>query len=150
MAEKKTGLAVLGVVVVLFGAFVFWTYGTSSRHSPASAAGVGTPIPARTLAVRKSPATTAAARSTPRPTVANPVLGDVNADGVVDRADVEYLTRFLFSKGPAPVGPADINRDGKVNERDIFALMNQISEAEAAASRTPIRPKATPSAASAF
>jgi len=151
MAEKKTGLAVLSVVLALFAAFLFWTYGTGSKYSAPPKAGVRTPVPARIVVIpRRSPPLTP---PTPRPTVANPALGDVNADGIVDRADVDYLTRFLFSHGPIPLGPADINHDGKVNQKDIFALIEQIREADAAAAGRPGPARAgtpSPAAGSAF
>ena len=135
MAEKKTGLLVLGAVVVLFAAFVFWTYGTSSKYSAPPQAGPRTPVPARTVVFpRRSPALTT---PVPRPTVRNPEVGDVNADGVIDQADVDYLTRFLFSRGPIPLGPADVNHDGKVNQRDIFALIVLIQDRDAAAAGRP-------------
>ena len=51
-------------------------------------------------------------------------VGDVNADDVVDSADVAYLATYLVGDGPAPQGPADVNGDGGVNVRDVFYLIN--------------------------
>jgi hypothetical protein len=51
--------------------------------------------------------------------------GDVNGDGVVDISDYFYLSTFLFSGGPAPVGgpcTADMNNDGLVNATDLGLL----------------------------
>ena len=52
----------------------------------------------------------------------SPVLvGDINADGIVDMKDVGYVARLF---GTEPTGPlwdakADVNGDGKINMRDV-------------------------------
>ena len=50
----------------------------------------------------------------------------LNADGVIDKRDVEYLKSFLFDKGQAPLGPADVNGDDKVDAKDMFYLANYL------------------------
>lgn len=61
-----------------------------------------------------------------RALVSNPALGDVNADGKIDRLDVGFLKDYLFSHGQAPLGPADVNGDGKVDVADVFYLSNYV------------------------
>jgi hypothetical protein len=61
-------------------------------------------------------------------------LGDVNNDGVVDEADLNYLLDYLYKGGPAPVPyihpdsakaqRGDINQDGIVDAGDVVALVN--------------------------
>ncbi len=54
------------------------------------------------------------------------VKGDANGDGQVTVTDVFYLINFLFTNGPAPIGPADVNGDGQVTVTDIFYLINYL------------------------
>jgi len=56
--------------------------------------------------------------------VAVSLSGDVNADGLVNTADIFYLINFLFAAGPNPLGPANANGDAAVNASDIFYLIN--------------------------
>ena len=56
---------------------------------------------------------------------APPVPGDVNGDGVIDRADYEALKAHIVGKpveGFVPVA-ADLNEDGKINAQDLVKLL---------------------------
>ncbi len=59
-------------------------------------------------------------------TTTNLPSGDANGDGQVTVADVFYLINFLFTGGPAPIGPADANGDGQVTVTDVFYLINYL------------------------
>lgn len=54
--------------------------------------------------------------------------GDVNADGVIDQADVVYLTDFIYNKGPLPPFKCngDANGDCIISIDDIAAIENYI------------------------
>jgi len=54
--------------------------------------------------------------------------GDVNADGVINVADIVYLVNFLYRGGPAPcpMEAGDLNCDGIVNVADIVFLVNYL------------------------
>ncbi len=54
--------------------------------------------------------------------------GDVNGDGKVDMADVDYLVAYVFKGGPAPdpVQRADLNSDGQANVIDIVMLIDYL------------------------
>ena len=56
------------------------------------------------------------------------VCGDVNADDVINSADVVYLINYLFKGGPAP-NPScagDVNCDDVVNSADVVYLINYL------------------------
>ena len=56
------------------------------------------------------------------PVLLSPVLvGDINADGVVDMKDVGYVSRLFGTEPTEPLwdARADVNGDGKINMRDI-------------------------------
>ena len=120
MTNNTTRLLLSVVVLALAG--VVWLWVSRPKPVPAPAPPAPEPTAVPTKPVRPTPA---AAR------VANPALGDVNADGVVDRADVEYLSQFTLGFGPQPIGPADVNHDGKVDARDVLFLANQVNAAGA-------------------
>jgi hypothetical protein len=65
-------------------------------------------------------------RNTKTPGVPNAARGDVNGDGRIDARDVEYLSKFLYASGPAPLGNGDVNGDGKVDTRDLLYLTNYV------------------------
>jgi hypothetical protein len=56
------------------------------------------------------------------------MLGDANGDGVINSADVVYLTNYLFKGGPAPVPleAGDVNSDGVINSADVVYLVNYL------------------------
>jgi hypothetical protein len=53
------------------------------------------------------------------------LLGDANADGVVDVADIVYLVNFLYTAGgpPDPIEAGDANCDTIVNIGDVVYLV---------------------------
>jgi hypothetical protein len=54
--------------------------------------------------------------------------GDVNADGVINAADVVYLINYLFINGPAPIPleSGDVNCDGVRTSADVVYLINYL------------------------
>jgi hypothetical protein len=54
--------------------------------------------------------------------------GDVNADGLIDIADVVYLINYLFIDGPPPdpLEAGDANCDGVVDIADVVYLINYL------------------------
>jgi hypothetical protein len=54
--------------------------------------------------------------------------GDANGDGVINAADVVYLTNYLYIHGPAPLPlPAgDVDCDGTINAADVVYLTNYL------------------------
>lgn len=65
------------------------------------------------------------ASTTPVPT-STLLKGDANGDNTVTTADAFYLINYLFSGGPAPLGPCDVNADGAVTSADVFYLINYL------------------------
>ena len=65
----------------------------------------------------------------PVDTCADQTPGDANNDGTIDINDVNYLTNFIYSGGPAPVPLAngDANGDCAINVGDIICLTDYIS-----------------------
>lgn len=63
-------------------------------------------------------------------------IGDVNRDGLITWADVDYLVAYLYKDGPAPdpLGRGDLSGEGAVNAIDVTLLINRL------------RPQVTPSA----
>jgi IPT/TIG domain/PKD-like domain len=56
---------------------------------------------------------------------------DPNNDGIIDPSDIFYLVNYLFSGGPAPIGPGgllsgDANNDHVVDPADIFYVVNYL------------------------
>jgi hypothetical protein len=56
---------------------------------------------------------------------------DPNNDGIIDPSDIFYLVNYLFSSGPAPIGPGgllsgDANNDHVVDPADIFYVVNYL------------------------
>jgi len=71
---------------------------------------------------------------------------DPNNDGVIDPADIFYLVNYLFTGGPAPIGPAgmlsgDANGDGVVDPADIFYLVNYLFTGGPAPMAVPAQPR---------
>ena len=63
------------------------------------------------------------------------IYGDVNCDGVVDNADVEYLTRYLanwpeYELTEQGALNADVDCNGKVNNRDRLILTRHLANWE--------------------
>ena len=53
-------------------------------------------------------------------------LGDVNCDGIVDKADLNLMIDYLMDKTPEDtfdVNKADVNQDGDVNVADVVGLI---------------------------
>lgn len=53
---------------------------------------------------------------------------DLDGDGNVSSSDIYLLIRYLSGHEVSFMSDPDINRDGKVNNRDVIALFNVISE----------------------
>jgi hypothetical protein len=62
------------------------------------------------------------------PLVCHWVCGDVNADGVVDEDDVDYLAVWLWEGGPPPIPPesADVDCSGEVDTVDLDYLIQYV------------------------
>jgi hypothetical protein len=60
--------------------------------------------------------------------VSYPVVGDVNANGIVNIEDVVYLVNCLYREGPAPPAPhvGDANCDQVVDVGDVVFLINYL------------------------
>jgi hypothetical protein len=56
------------------------------------------------------------------------IRGDANGDGVINSADVVYLTNYLFAAGPGPhpLWVADCNCDEVINSADVISLINYL------------------------
>ncbi len=56
------------------------------------------------------------------------IVGDANADGVIDVADIMYLINYLFVGGsePIPWESGDVNCDGIVDIADVIYLINYL------------------------
>lgn len=54
--------------------------------------------------------------------------GDVNANGVINAADVVYLINYLYIGGPAPIPlqAGDVNCNGVINAADVVYLINYL------------------------
>ena len=50
------------------------------------------------------------------------LLGDVNNDGEVNALDVDDLANYLYFHGPPVPGCADLNRDSRIDDKDLVAL----------------------------
>ena len=56
---------------------------------------------------------------------ASVTCGDVNNDGIVNFADLIYLTNYVYSGGPAPIPylcVGDVNSDGEVDDIDVTIM----------------------------
>ena len=56
---------------------------------------------------------------------AAPVIGDINADGTCDIADLVMMHKYLMRTGdltPEQGAIADMNKDGKINAKDLTLL----------------------------
>jgi hypothetical protein len=57
------------------------------------------------------------------------LMGDVNASGSVNSADIIYLVNFVFVRGPSPqpcLGAGDVNCSTAVTSADVIFLVNYI------------------------
>jgi hypothetical protein len=54
------------------------------------------------------------------------LVGDANADGVVDVADVFYVINALFAGGPGAAGCVDVDGSGAIDIADVFYLINYL------------------------
>jgi hypothetical protein len=54
------------------------------------------------------------------------IVGDVNADGEVNIADVNCIIGIILGKADTYGGRADVNADGEVNIADINAIIKYI------------------------
>ena len=56
------------------------------------------------------------------------ILGDPNASGQVDVADIVYLISYLFKGGnsPMPLESANVNCDGQLSVADVVYLINYL------------------------
>mgnify|MGYP001618140832 FL=1 len=72
--------------------------------------------------------------------------GDINADGVINQADVTALINYIFSGASVPVGVnPDLNGDGSPDVFDQIALSNYLAgQAPAPTCVTPIRQNLSP------
>lgn len=60
---------------------------------------------------------------------ANGIPGDINNDGVVNAADIVYMTNFLYLNGPPPpsgYAVTDVNCDGVIGLADVVYLFNYL------------------------
>lgn len=64
----------------------------------------------------------------PSPYESQPMLGDLNDDGIIDVTDVDLL--FDEIAGPDPSPAADLNDDGLVNQTDADELIRNILDSE--------------------
>jgi len=60
-----------------------------------------------------------------------PLIGDVNADGEVNIADVTALINILLSNDQPDMDSSDINHDGEVSIGDVTALINLLLKGQA-------------------
>jgi hypothetical protein len=64
---------------------------------------------------------------------AAPVIGDINADGTCDLADLVMMHKYLLRSGdltPAQGKAADMNRDGKISAKDLTLLKRILTGAK--------------------
>ena len=60
------------------------------------------------------------------------MLGDVNADAVVDEKDLKAIVDYIMGKVPEgifDVDLANVNQDSRVDAADVVFLINLISQA---------------------
>ncbi|MEK7519112.1 MAG: dockerin type I domain-containing protein [Patescibacteria group bacterium] len=61
------------------------------------------------------------------PIKARAALADLNGDGKVNGADLDYLVSYLFENGPTPdLAKADIDGDGNVDIADVTAMVEYV------------------------
>lgn len=58
------------------------------------------------------------------------VTGDANDDGIFDWQDSKYVLAYIYSSGPAPVHPnqVDLNTDGSVNVSDVVLMVELLGQ----------------------
>ena len=59
----------------------------------------------------------------------NNLLGDINADEIVNVLDIVMLVNYILSGDTLELDGTDINNDGNVNVLDVVALVNIILNA---------------------
>ena len=72
-----------------------------------------------------------------------PVLGDVNGDGVQNESDAKELLSYLFNGGsePAQMKQADVNGDGQVNISDAISIYRNSASQQGNIASAPAAPK---------
>ncbi|MEE8142177.1 MAG: dockerin type I repeat-containing protein [Planctomycetota bacterium] len=97
------------------------------------------PSIARSAALKARAALMAARESSPPQPPAKGMLGDVDGDGTLTRADGKALMGYLFMGQPAPagLGNADVNGDGRVDIADMVQLLKMIQESPTPKSAQP-------------
>ena len=71
------------------------------------------------------------------------LVGDVNADGVIDARDIEALSAYLYFHGafPSPWRRADVNQDQRVDDQDLTRLSRQVMQPVQLRPSRPGKPK---------
>lgn len=69
-----------------------------------------------------------------------PKKGDVNNDGKVDLADLDFLIDYLFEGGHAPtyLESGDLNEDGKITMEDLSVLIHYLTEKGLIDAKSPV------------
>ena len=62
----------------------------------------------------------------PTPPRIDAAPGDANADGRLDKQDLDSVLSYVNQNGPPPAGNGDANGDGKIDARDAFFLTNAL------------------------
>jgi hypothetical protein len=118
------------------------TIAAAPKTQAASAGAAAPPVAPAPAAFAPKTSPRAASAATPSPAPAPALLlGDIDGDGRVGRADGRALLDYLFNGGEAPadLSQADLNEDGQVDIADAMQML----AAESSAAPTPPAPAAT-------